>query len=229
MSSGIPSFLTFQQRLRNPTAQWAAARWQMLCDLRVAAPGIVQSFDAARQTASVKVAVTENILDPGTLAPTPEEIPLLTDVPVVLYRAGGYVLTLPIAAGDECLLIFGDSDYSAWWQSGGVQNQIVRRRHDLSDSFAIVGLWSQPNAVAGYSTDSVQLRSVDGTRKVEVGADISIAVTGAKVNVTSDTEIDVSAPTVKIEGGGTSIDAKNFLNHKHSGVTTGGGQSGPVA
>ena len=242
-----PSFLTFQQRLGGPLAQWSAARWQMLCDLRVAVPGIIQSFDPDKQTATVQVSVTENLLDPGTLVPTPNTIPVLVDVPVIMFRAGHFVLTFPVQEGDECLLIFGDNDYGAWWQSGGVQNQVDRRRHDLSDSFAIVGLWSQPNVIENYSTDTVQLRSVDGTKVIEIAdAEINIQTTDASdininasgsgtVAVESAAEVNISAPTINISGstgvnitGLDDIDGKNFLTHTHSGVTTGGGTSGPV-
>lgn len=217
-----PSFLTFQQRLRNAMGGAAAQRWDMLCDLRVAVPGIIQTFDPSTQTATVVVAIRENILDPETRVPTPTQIPVLSDVPVIMFRAGGFAITFPVQAGDECLLIFGDNDYGAWWQSGGVQNQIDRRRHDLSDSFAIVGLWSQPNVLENYSPDSVQLRSVDGNRIIEIdNANVNINVTGGKVTVTSDTEVDISATTVKLQG-------KNFLTHTHSGIATGGGTSGPV-
>jgi hypothetical protein len=169
----------------------------------VAAPGIVQSFDAGKQTVQVSVAVREKISIDGVLEDV--EIPLLLDVPILMPRAGGFSLTLPVQAGDECLVVFGDSCMDAWWQSGGVQDQIDRRRHDLSDGFAILGPWSQPRTISGYSTNSAVLRNSDGSVKVEVKSG----------------EVDVTAPVVNIGGGSLQalIDARFaafFDAHTHS-------------
>lgn len=138
--------------------------------LRVSAPGIIQSFDAATQTVTVKLAIREKIAGVN-VEPDDVEIPILVDVPIVIPRAGGFSLTLPVQAGDECLVVFGDNCMDAWYQSGGVQNQIDRRRHDLSDGFAILGVGSQPEVISGYSTSNAELRNSDGTVKVIVKSD----------------------------------------------------------
>lgn len=155
--------------------------------LRVAAPGIVTSFDPGEQTVSVQLAIREKRYNDGEEEWV--EIPTLVDVPVVFPRAGGYTLTFPVQAGDECLVVFGDDCMDAWWQSGGVQNQIDCRRHDLSDGYAILGPWSQPRVLPGYSTNSVQLRNDDGSTYVEIaGSTINIVggainIKGGKVNI----------------------------------------------
>ena len=153
-------------------------------NLRVASPGIVQSFNAKEQTVTVKISIREKRVKPdGT--EVWEDIPPLVDVPVVFPRGGGYVLTFPVQPGDECLVVFGDSCMDAWWQSGGIQNQIDCRRHDLSDGYAILGPWSQPRTISGYSTSSVQLRTESG---------------GACIEISGDT-INIKAGTINIKGG----------------------------
>lgn len=109
--------------------------------LRVAMPGIVNSWDKATQTAKVQLAIREKIIKNG--AEKDVEIPLLVDVPVVMPRAGGFMVAFAPKAGDEVLVVFADLCIDAWWQSGGVQNQDEVRRHDFSDAFAIFGTWSQ--------------------------------------------------------------------------------------
>ncbi len=151
---------------------------------RVAIPGIIQSFDAAAQTVTVRPALREKLNLDGSEQWV--EIPLLVDVPVALPRAGGYALTLPIQAGDECLVVFGDMCMDGWWQSGGVQNQVECRRHDLSDGFAIVGIWSQPRVLSNYSTSSAQLRNEDGTAYVEISGS-TINIVGGVVNIKAGT------------------------------------------
>lgn len=152
-------------------------------NLRVAAPGIIQEFDPVTQTVSVQIAIREKIIDSDMLQHW-VEIPLLLDVPIVIPRAGGFALTLPVKPGDECLVIFADSCIDAWFSSGGLQNQIERRRHDLSDGFALLGVWSQPRTLSEYSTSAVQLRTDDGATRISM----------------SPGEIDIVASIVKING-----------------------------
>ena len=135
--------------------------------LRVAVPGVIQSFDADTQTVTVQVALREKVRN-ADLSESWVNLPLLLDVPIVLPRAGGYVVTLPIQKGDECLVVFADMCIDAWFSNGGVQNQIEKRRHDLSDAFAILGTWSQPRKIQNYSADSVQIRTDDGNSYIEL-------------------------------------------------------------
>lgn len=201
---------------------------QTMNKIRCAAPGIVQAYDAGQQTVTVQLAVREWMNDDGK--ETWADIPLLLDVPIVFPRAGGYVLTLPINQGDEVLVCFGDACIDAWWQNGGVQNQIDIRRHDLSDAFAIPGPWSQPRRVSNYSTNSCQLRNEAGSAYVELA--------GSTINIVGST-VNITAPTVNVTGrttvdgqttitGATDIQGRDFLTHTHSGVETGGGNTGGV-
>lgn len=181
-------------------------------DLRVAAPAIVKTVDFARQTLTCQLAIRERLNDGnGNLEWV--EVPELLDVPFFVYSGGGYCLTLPIKPGDDCLVVFGDNCMDAWWQSGGVQNQVERRRHDLSDGFAIVGFRSQPNVVSGYSSGTAQLRNAAG--------DACIEISGSTINIRASGGVNIS--------GGTTIDGKAFLPHTHGGVLSGGSNTGGVS
>lgn len=133
-------------------------------------PGIIQSFDSKEQTVVVQPALREEIsIEDGTKEWV--QLPLLLDVPICFPRAGGYSMTMPIKQGDECLVIFLDSCIDAWWSHGGIQNQIEKRRHDLSDAVAILGIWSQPKVLPNYSTNSCQLRNDKGTSYIDLKDD----------------------------------------------------------
>ncbi len=188
-------------------------------DLRVAMPGIIQGFDADEQTVTVQPAIQERVIDQdGNVRMV--NLPLLLDVPISLPRGGGYLLTMPIQQGDECTVIFADSCIDAWWSQGGVQVQAEKRRHDLSDAFAILGVWSQPRRVANYSTTSTQLRTEDGSQYI----DLSASGVTIKGNVTIDGQLTstgvVQAPTATI--GGISM-----TTHTHVAPSGGGVTSGP--
>lgn len=225
--------------------------------IRVACPGIVTKFDAAKQTVSVQLAIRERLSFHGK--PFEDmDIPELGDVPIYMPRAGNFVLTMPVTVGDECLVVFADMCIDSWYQSGGTKNtQIDNRRHDLSDGFAIIGPWSQPKVISSYSTDSAFLRNLNDDSYIEIrDNDINIK-TPTKITIEAGSEVEVKAPTVNVNattttvtsptteikggnitltgssmvniaGGNCQIDGKDFLNHVH---TNGGGvgNSGPVA
>lgn len=186
--------------------------------LRVAVPGVVTEVNYSAQTVSVQPTIREKIEMDGTYQWV--ELPILINVPFFVYSGGGYCITLPVSPGDECLVIFADSCIDAWWQSGGVQNQVERRRHDLSDGMAIVGFRSQVHTVPGYSGDSVQVRTEDGGTfidlkpgQVTINADVQI-----NGNVTTSANCTI-ADTLRVAG-------INMNTHVHDGVKTGGGSTG---
>ncbi|MGI8773189.1 MAG: Gp138 family membrane-puncturing spike protein [Acidobacteriaceae bacterium] len=239
-----------EERLISQSGQWDRKLMALERHVRVALPGIVQSFDAAKQTVTVRLAVREVMLTTQETPYLPDslthvEMPLLEEVPIFLPRAGGFTLTMPIAAGDECEIVFSDMDFQAWWQSGGVQNQIANRRHDLSDAIAHFGPWSQPRVLGNYSTASAQLRSDDGTVAVDVAAN-AVTVTAPTVTVNASQNATVNAQqTVTVEGrtvnvngqsqvnvsgnGQTIIEGVNFREHVHTGGTImPGSLTGPV-
>ena len=150
--------------------------------LRVACPGIIQSFDSKTQICTVQLALREEVTKEDYIKEW-RQLPLLLDVPIVIPRAGGYCITMPIKQGDECLVIFADMCIDAWFSLGGIQNQIDKRRHSLSDGFAILGTWSQPNVISNYSRNSCQLRSDNGNSYIDLKEnEINIVSNIVKIN-----------------------------------------------
>lgn len=232
------------ERLTDQLSQFREALAASARSIRVALPATVVSFNVTAQTVVVQPAITELARTAGVIKPV--ALPQIQDVPISLPRAGGFGLTLPIQPGDECLLVFADTCLDAWWQSGaasGPQNQVANRRHHLSDAVALIGLWSQPNTLSSYSTNSAQLRSDDGSTIVDI-KEGQVTVTAATVdvnattaNVAASSTATVSGATVNVSGSSavhisgnanTTIEGRNFLNHTHSGVSSGSSNSGPV-
>ncbi|RJT45654.1 Gp138 family membrane-puncturing spike protein [Rahnella woolbedingensis] len=222
--------------------------------IRVAMPGIIQSFDPVTVTCTVLPAIKGS--DASTTGTESADLPLLVDVPVVFPRGGGVTLTFPVKSGDECLLIFSDRCIDFWWQSGGVQEPVDTRQHDLSDGFAIIGPQSQAKKISGISANSAQMRSDDGSTYFELNPTtqtINIMAPGG-FNVTAPLSTFSAAVTVKglltwmggmvgsIASGtaATITGAIKFVGtltsngkdisdqHTHSGVQTGSGNSGKV-
>ena len=169
--------LTIPERIGDLSEIFRKAADNISFQLRVAVPAIIKTFDAEKQTVTAIPAIREKLNINGDV--DFYEIPALLDVPIVLPRAGGYGLTLPIQPGDECLVVFADNCIDSWWQSGDIQNPIGKRSHDLSDGFALLGCWSQPNVIPNYSTTTLQMRNDAGTAYIEIdGNNINIVASG---------------------------------------------------
>lgn len=214
--------------------------------MRVSIPGIIQSFDPDAVTAVVQPAIKGAEKDESG-AEVSVNLPLLVDVPVVFPRGGGCTLTFPVSEGDECLVIFADRCIDFWWQSGGVQEPVDGRMHDLSDAFCIVGPQSQAKKIGGISTTGAQLRTDDGSAFIEVGA-------GGDITATTAGSATINAPEIVLNGnvtingnlsqgmgerGGTATmhgpvtvtndvtaGGKSLMTHMHGGVEHGNDSTG---
>ncbi len=191
-------------------------------DIRVACPGIITKFDADKQTVSVQLAIRERMSFQGK--PFEDfDIPELRDVPIYMPRAGNFVLTMPVTVGDECLVIFADMCIDSWYQSGGSKNtQMDNRRHDLSDGFALLGVWSQPKVIGSYSTDSTFLRNLDNDSYIEIRDDDINIKTPNKIYVEAGAEVEVKAPTVKVNATNVEVNASDVQVNSPTVAVTGG-------
>lgn len=184
----------------------AAAQAQaeaLKADLHTSIPGKVVSFDADAQTAVVRPGIKRFFRGQGW-----KTLPDLMDALVQFPGGGGYVLTFPLVAGDECWLVFSERAIDSWFASGGEQVPHDYRMHDLSDACVLPGVRSKPHAVTGFNTSGVELRSLDGTAKVQID--------GSKnVRVESGGDVVVQA------GGTVKLNANPAANYLTDGVLTG--------
>ncbi len=193
-------------------------------------PGIIIDVQADKMTCSVQPAIKAVFTDTKGVKKD-VQLPPLIFCPLMFPAGGGFSLTFPVAAGDECLVIFASRCIDNWWLQGGSQTQAEMRMHDLSDGFAFVGIRSVPHALPDWSQNAVQLRSDDGTAKMAIGTDGIVRVTAAG-------QIILTAPTVIINGNlsvsGNVIAAGDVIGagisletHVHDGVEDGTDTSGP--
>ena len=154
--------------------------------VRVAMPGIVQAYDAAKQSADVLPAVRGSVLQvDGTL--TPEALPVIPDVPVAFPRAGGFFLAFPLAPGDSVLLVFSEVDLNEWRRVGSVVDPGDARRHTLAGAVAIPGLFPATNPIAP-APNGAQVGSEGGVRitltpsQVQAGGASDAAALASKVD-----------------------------------------------
>lgn len=121
---------------------------------------------------------------------TTMEYPLISQIPVYLFKSGSVSVTLPVTAGDGCLLIICENELDSWL-SGQVSG--VSLRHNLTSAIAIPGL-GIPAASDVQAGGAVIIRNGSAELRVTSG---SIAISG---NVTISGNLNV---TGNINAGGT--------------------------
>ncbi|MBO4695582.1 MAG: hypothetical protein J5656_06705 [Clostridia bacterium] len=117
-------------KLDIPTFIDAKLRGQSI-DLKVAKLGTIESYDSSKGTATVSIKTLFNEKTPKTW-----EYPKIPNVPVLKTKYFSH----PIKQGDGCLIIFLDTDFSAWLNGGKTLTPATPRLHNLNDAIALVGI-----------------------------------------------------------------------------------------
>lgn len=196
-------------------------------DIHTALPAKVVSCDG--HSATVQLMITQVMKGGETLA-----LPPLVDVPVGFYRGGGFCVTVPVKAGDEGLVIFAERCIDGWYVSGQQSSPLDTRFHDYSDAFFLPQGSSQPNRIPAYSADSLSLQTDDGETfiRIKPGKIImqgDIEHTGNRTQqgnslVNGDHSVKGNSES---SGGTIKHNGKDIGDtHTHSGVETGGGNTG---
>lgn len=130
---------------------------QALESIHVALPGRVETYDAAKQKASVQPLIKRTYED--DLGEHSELLPIITDVPVVFPGSGPYSITWPVAKGDTVMLIVASQSLDRWLVKGGVVDPFVQA--GLNDAIAIPGLrdFAHPVPSTGVSGSAMVISS----------------------------------------------------------------------
>lgn len=120
-----------------------------LSSLRVALPGKVVSYDPTTQTAEVQPMLNPAFeVDDGILVDDLSSIP---GVPVCFEAGGGFAVTMPLAAGDEGMLVFADFSLDYWRSSGLQAAPEDMRVHGIGGAAFWPGLHGDAKTLVGAS------------------------------------------------------------------------------
>jgi len=192
----------------SPNEAFGLQFWRMMTQVRCAMPGVIQSFDPATQTATAQPAIKMRVnLGEGVKQ---MDLPVITNIPVVLpfAQTAGLLMTLPIKAGDECLLIFSDRSIDNFLQMGGVQPAVgagpddtttTPRSHSLTDAICIPGVVSNPKAVPEYNADNIEIRDKERKQYISLGPQGITITDGTATWTMNGGEVTCDAPKGLIE------------------------------
>lgn len=144
-----------------------------LMDVYVSMPGSIQSYNPVNQTATVIPLLRK--LEPGRDGIDPViPLPALQGVPVMFFGSGTWRITVPVSAGDQCLLVWADRGLDRWkgtppgnYDATHTIDPGSFNLHHLTDAVAILGLVSPAAPRAATANDRMSLGS-DGGAVVEV-------------------------------------------------------------
>ena len=117
-----------------------------------ALPGEIQSYEAATQTAQVRIAIDP--VKSGETVP----YPILDGIPVCFPRSNGYGVTFPLAKGDSVLLVFNERNTDLWRATGAGQPPSDARRFNINDAVAIPGYFPTPGVMIPPPVEATELR-----------------------------------------------------------------------
>lgn len=144
----------------------------ILVSLNCHALATIQSFDPTNQTVSAtmnyKRTTIERNPETGIYSQVLVDYPVLYDCPVIVLTGGNASLTMPIAQGDTCLILFNDRDIDNWFESGQIGPLASARLHSFSDGIALIGLRSSNNPMGDYDPNRAVLQY--GTTRIGVGS-----------------------------------------------------------
>jgi hypothetical protein len=142
-------------------------------DIQTALPAQIVDFDAATQTATVKVMHVPKLN--GKDFPIPE----LKKVPVVFPRGGGAALTWPVNAKDPGRIVMAGRNMDDWYDTGEAKSAQSNRMQSLSDAhFEPGALVDKKNKIEKFNTKKTELRHLK--------EDVSVAFDGEVIVMHSD-------------------------------------------
>lgn len=123
---------------------------------------------------------------------SPKSIGVLSRVPVALFKAGGFVLTLPVAEGDEGIIFFSDRSLALWKETGKKAPPRETEFHGLGGAVFMPSPTSRPGAIQNFDSTALYAGLEDRSAFLRITPDGKINIKG--------TELTFDAPLSRFTG-----------------------------
>lgn len=124
---------------------------------------------------------------------TPRDISPLSRVPIGMFKAGGFVLTLPVAVGDEGIIVFSDRGLSVWKETGKKNPPRETHFHDLSDGVFMPFPTSKGGAIQNFDSSSLYAGMEDQSAYLQISP-------GGEAKIHAATKLTLDTPLVETTG-----------------------------
>jgi hypothetical protein len=113
-----------------------------LSNVHTALPGVIASYNSAKQIADVQPNLKRVTFDGQKI-----QLPIIPNVPVVFPRSSDAFISFPLKPGDQVLLIVIERSIERWLESGGLVAPGDVRKFNLSDAVCIPGFYPSAETV----------------------------------------------------------------------------------
>lgn len=174
--------------------------------------GTIETFDPATQMATVKLACNDIISTSNNNFRAVEGW-VLIDVPVEFPRSATHCITLPVAAGDDCIVEFFDKGISHWLYEDrrkydvkdGCPEPAALRKFNRNDAVCRVSIGNLAKPISGFNSTALQIRSLDGAQHITLDAEGGISIVAATVSVQASGAMTLQGDSVAISGNSVTI------------------------
>lgn len=123
--------------------------------------GRILDFDPATQTCSIQLMQIKQF-NKQQITPT-----ILTEVPLIIYGAGGGHITMPDPTGTICILLFMDRNIDAFLETSEPYTPLTSRMHDFTDCIALTTFKTLVNPLTGYDEKAVTIMNEEIIEEVK--------------------------------------------------------------
>lgn len=204
---------------------------EMIKSVYTCVPGYVIALinNGSEQRAQIQVGIERVDISGASFALKP-----IIDVPIH-FPGSDHCIEYEIKSGCEGLIFFSQRCTDAWKSTGGIAQNPLGRMHDLQDAFFVPGFRSDNNVLPDFQNDGIRLRNKSGSQFAWLKNDNSIIVENGlgHIRMAADGTVTINNVVITPEGlittpenivwGGGSISG---IDHVHSGVEPGSGNSG---
>ena len=196
---------------------------QKVKGLHTALPAHIVKYSAATKRATVKPAIMLRMTDGSTMSRA-----LIANVPVLHPSGGGYLVHLPLAAGDPVMLIFSERGISKFKKAFAHSPPDFDGMLSEKDAVAIPGFGAISVTPAG---DGLTVQTEDGASFIEITPErVTVTAPGGLVingGVTVAGGLTATGD-IALSGGAVTHNGKNIGDdHHHEGVVSGNSNTGP--
>lgn len=214
-----------------------------IADMQICMPAKILEYDYTTQKAKVQPALNQKYNNGEVI-----NFPVICNVPVMQPSSGGASITFPVKKNDNVLLVFSQRSLEEWLSNGEQVTPDDPRQNDLTDAIALLGLnpfnkispaENNEDLLVKYEGSEVKLKplseidvisttvNIIGSNEIKLNSSTEIKLESPEIKLNSSSEIKIEAPEIKLNGD-VKINNQSYDNHTHTGVTSGGSNTGPV-
>jgi hypothetical protein len=173
-----------------------------LRNVHTSMPGIITKYDQSTGLANVQPALNRKYKSEDSAI----ALPIISNVPVAMPRAGNALIKVPLQVGDSVLLIFSERSIDRWLENGGTVDPQDSIMFALNDAVAIPSLFAKTDPPKP-NTAATSVEISNGTAHVEVDQDgtIKMVADNATVEIDQAGNATITATKITLESSNVNL------------------------